>query len=317
MAEISTSIEKAASLLANGEVVSIPTETVYGLAANALDTNAVAKIFEVKNRPAFDPLIVHVHSFDAASAYADTHSKRLRQLASALCPGPITFILPKKPLIPGLVTSGHETVGIRIPNHPLTLALLKTLPFPLAAPSANPFGFTSPTLAMHVQEQLGTKIPMILDGGSSSVGLESTIVEDTPKGVRVLRLGGVSIEQLEDALGEKVAAIKTSSSNPKAPGMLSSHYNPGVQLVAGNPEELAKMYPGKRIAVMAFQSPPKFACETYRVLSPTGNTTEAASVFFHTLRELGKADVDLILAEFAPETGLGKAINDRLRRASV
>jgi L-threonylcarbamoyladenylate synthase len=317
MAEISTSIDKAALLLTQGEVVSIPTETVYGLAANALDTNAVAKIFEVKNRPAFDPLIVHVPSFEAASAYADIQSKPLHKLANALCPGPITFILPKKSIIPGLVTSGHGTVGIRIPNHPLTLELLKTLSFPLAAPSANPFGFTSPTSAMHVQEQLGAKIPMILDGGNSSVGLESTIVEDTPNGVRVLRLGGVSIEQLEDALGEQVADVKTSSSNPNAPGMLSSHYNPGIPLIAGNPEELAKAHPGKRIAVMAFQSPPTFACETYCVLSNSGNTTEAASVFFHTLRELGKADVDLILAEFAPETGLGKAINDRLRRASV
>ncbi len=317
MSIISNDIEHAIELLTRDELVAIPTETVYGLAGNALSTNAVVKIFQTKNRPSFDPLIVHTSSLAEASKFADVSSARIQKLANALSPGPITFILPKKNNISDLVTSGHDTVGIRIPNHPLTFELLSKLPFPVAAPSANPFGFTSPTTANHVNDQLGEKLSLILDGGPSSVGLESTIVKDTKKGILVLRLGGISIETVEEVLGEKVVSVKTSSSNPTAPGMLSSHYNPGTPVLLGNIEENYKFHKGKRIAAIAFQQLPSLHFTSVEILSPNGNLNEAASNLFKALRNLGKTGADIILAEPVPDKGLGKAINDRLQRASV
>ncbi|MDQ3289765.1 MAG: L-threonylcarbamoyladenylate synthase, partial [Bacteroidota bacterium] len=176
MAIIGTDTEQAANLLRAGQLVSIPTETVYGLAANAYLEEAVVSIFEAKQRPAFDPLIVHTHSIQEFDKIAVNIPKRAYQLAEAFMPGPVTLILPRNPKIPLLVTSGNESVGVRIPNHPLTLNLLRKLEFPLAAPSANPFGYVSPTTAQHVNQQLGEKIPYILDGGTCSVGIESTII---------------------------------------------------------------------------------------------------------------------------------------------
>ena len=317
MAEVGSDTNKAAALLKAGELVAIPTETVYGLAANALDTAAVVKIFEAKNRPAFDPLIVHVKAVSEFFAYAEEIPEPALQLAESVCPGPVTFIFKKKNKIPDLVTSGHPTVGLRVPNHLLTLELLNQLDFPLAAPSANPFGFTSPTSAQHVQEQLGKKVPYILDGGECQVGLESTIIDFSSTKPRILRLGGLSLEFIEEALGEKVA-IQTSSSNPQAPGMLISHYNPGKPVLVGEVDKRIGELANERIGVLAFNHfVPGIPRENQRILSPSGDLAEAARNFFGMLRSFNAMPVDVVLAEWLPDEGLGRAINDRLKRAAA
>jgi L-threonylcarbamoyladenylate synthase len=221
------------------ELVAIPTETVYGLAANALNPIAVAKIFEAKERPTFDPLIVHTHALNEVENFVSDIHPALLKLAQVFWPGPLTLLLPKKDIIPNLVTSGLDRVGVRIPNHSLTLELLSKLSFPLAAPSANPFGYISPTKAEHVDKQLGTKIPYILDGGACEVGLESTIVGEENGEIIVYRLGGLSIDDIEAVVG-KVFVQLNQSSNPKAPGQLKSHYAPKKPVYIGNVIEVAK-----------------------------------------------------------------------------
>lgn len=312
MANTGTDEALAAQHLRSGKLVGIPTETVYGLAANALDPIAVARIFEAKNRPAFDPLIVHVANMAEAQKYCSHMPDLAFQLAEKFSPGPLTYILPKNQLIPDLVSSGHSTVGIRIPNHPLTLALLQQLDFPLAAPSANPFGYVSPTTAQHVLDQLGKAVAYVLDGGPCEVGLESTIIDLSGDQPRVLRLGGLSLEELEATLGQKLA-VQTSSSNPKAPGMLVKHYAPNVVLRWENdlPEQLPQ-----NIGCLRFSAPhAAFTTGRQWVLSPNGSLAEAASRLFAVLREIDQAKPDLVLVERFPETGLGRAINDRLKRA--
>ncbi len=316
MADSGTNINKAIQLLRAGQLVAIPTETVYGLAANALNTDAVVKVFEAKNRPAFDPLIVHVNSISAFDTYAQALPDTALHLAEKVCPGPVTLIFKKKSIIPDLVTAGHQTVGLRVPNHPLTLDLLHRLEFPLAAPSANPFGFTSPTHAQHVQEQLGEKVPYILDGGVCEVGLESTIIDFSSEKPRILRLGGLSLEFIEDLLGENVT-VQTSSSNPQAPGMLSSHYNPGKPVLVGEIDKRIDELANKRLGILAFKDfVPGIPQENQRVLSPRGDLAEAARNFFGMLRSFNSMPVDVILVEWLPDEGLGRAMNDRLKRAA-
>ncbi|MDP2189309.1 MAG: L-threonylcarbamoyladenylate synthase [Sphingobacteriaceae bacterium] len=318
MNKLGTDLHFAAAQLRAGKLVGIPTETVYGLAANALDPVAVASIFEAKNRPAFDPLIVHLASFEQAQAYCQNIPDLAYQLAAAFCPGPITFILPKNTRIPDLVSSGQPTVGIRIPNHPLTLQLLQQLDFPLAAPSANPFGYVSPTTAQHVADQLGDKIAYILDGGACEIGLESTIIDLSIAAPKVLRLGGLALEQLEAAVGQKLA-LQTSSSNPKAPGMLLKHYAPNKRLrwaqepASATNEPLADF---SKTAWLRFSEPlAHVPLKQQFILSPSGDFKQAANRLFALLRELDNSTFDLILVEKAPEIGLGRAINDRLKRA--
>ncbi len=315
MAQIGTSKQIAKDFLEAGNVVGIPTETVYGLAANALDLNAVLTIFRVKNRPTFDPLIVHTDSLANASAFVTAIPDQARQLAETFWPGPLTLLLPKRDQIPDLVTSGLPNVAVRVPNHPLTLDLLRSLPFPLAAPSANPFGYISPTTAQHVADQLGDQVPYILDGGPSAVGLESTIVGFDAGIPVVYRLGGTSLEELERVIGP-VDVRSHSTSNPEAPGMLSSHYAPRKPLIllpAGASPEA-----GERVGALVFREPfGGIALNHQRVLSPTGNLAEAAKNLFAHLRALDALPVDVIYAESLPNEGLGWAMNDRLRRASV
>ncbi len=297
--------------------VAIPTETVYGLAANALSENAVTGIFRIKNRPAFDPLIVHVASLQDAGPYVKYIPDVVRRLYAVLGPGPVTYILPKTSLIPDLVTSGHETVGIRIPDHPMTLELLRSLDFPLAAPSANPFGFVSPTTAQHVADQLGDAVGYILDGGPCRIGLESTILDASGPELIVLRLGGLSLEALETAAGEKISQIRLSSSNPTAPGMLLKHYNPGKTVLLGDLKTLAQTAIPAETGILAFREAlPGFPAEHQRILSPSGDMEEAARQLFAHLRAFSAMDIKVVLAESVPETGLGRAINDRLRRAA-
>jgi len=314
MAETGSDIEKAKSLLLAGDLVAVPTETVYGLAGNALNPSAIAKIFEVKGRPRFDPLIVHVPNLKAARLYAEEIPAQAERLAAQYWPGPLTLLLKKRSVITDLVTSGLNTVGLRCPDHPLTQKLLDSLPFPLAAPSANPFGYVSPTRPEHVEEQLGKKISYILDGGPSTVGVESTIVgfeDNTPV---IFRLGGITQEQIESVIGS-VSVNTTSTSNPKSAGQLQSHYAPGKKVIIGDIRELIKKYHSENFGILSFQQ--DYSQRFQYILSPSGEITEAAQNLFSALRTLDKMAIEIILAEFVPDIGLGKAINDRLRRAST
>lgn len=315
--ETGTDIAFAAELLRRGELVAIPTETVYGLAANALNPDAVLKVFETKNRPTFNPLIVHVHSAKDFSKYASEVPELVKQLAEKFSPGPLTFVLPKKSIIPDIVTGGGETVALRVPGHPITLKLLSQLDFPLAAPSANPFGYISPVNAFHVKDQLDGTIPYILDGGNSVVGVESTVVTVENGKLIVLRLGGVAVEDLKDVVGEVELRIN-SSSNPKSPGQLKSHYAPKIPLRFGKMEELLSTYSKEKKAIISFSQ--KYSGENIvaeEILSPSGDLLEAARNLFSALRKLDQTAAEIILAERFPEHGLGLAINDRLERAAA
>ncbi|HSY62599.1 MAG TPA: L-threonylcarbamoyladenylate synthase [Cytophaga sp.] len=306
-------ITQAKQVLEANHVVAIPTETVYGLAGNALNVEAVSTIFAVKKRPNFDPLIVHTHSIEALTDFVKEIPEQALRLAQTFWPGPLTLLLPKKNNIPDLVTSGLDRVAVRVPNHPLTLALLKSLDFPLAAPSANPFGYISPTTAQHVTDQLGNDIEYILDGGACTIGVESTIIGWENGMATIMRVGGLSIEAIEQVIGPvKIQAV--SSSNPAAPGMLKSHYAPGIPMVEGNIEQLISQHPSKKIAVLSFQKAYSSVYKNY-ILSSKGDTTEAAQHLFAAMRELDNCGADIILTEFVPPVGLGLAINDRLKRA--
>ncbi|MFC2176134.1 L-threonylcarbamoyladenylate synthase [Bacteroidota bacterium] len=316
MAEIGTDIKKAAELLKAGKLVAIPTETVYGIAANALNKEAVLSVFEAKNRPHFDPLILHLPDQKKVSEYVSSMPEQAKLLADAFWPGPLTLVLPKNPIVPDLVTSGLDSVAIRIPQHPLTLALLQLLEFPLAAPSANPFGYVSPTTAKHVNDQLGDKIDYILDGGSTTIGLESTIVGFENEKPTIYRLGGLGVELIEEIIGAVEVSLNQSS-NPKAPGMLKSHYAPSIPMYFGNPAKLISNFEGKRIGFLGFMTQIEtIPNDQQLLLSPNGNMHEAAKNLFAYMRKFESLHVDVILSEELPNTGLGKAINDRLRRAA-
>lgn len=319
MATIGKDISKAKTLLEQGQLVGIPTETVYGLAGNALNPDAVAMIFATKNRPDFDPLILHTSAMERVHDFVKEIPFPLDLLASKFWPGPLTLLLPKKEIVPDLVTSGLDTVAVRVPSHPLTNKLLSELAFPLAAPSANPFGYISPTKASHVNDQLGDKIAYILDGGDCQVGLESTIVGLEEGEVTVYRLGGLDLNAIREVVGE-VKVMTHSSSNPKSPGMLKSHYSPTKPFILGKLEDLVLEYSSKGIpfAILSFHQ--KFPSPDHSKqiqLSQTKDLNEAAKNLFAAMRALDTMDVSVILSELLPEEGLGRAINDRLRRAAV
>jgi len=311
---IGTDITEAARFLNAGDVVGIPTETVYGLAGNALNPDAVLRIFTVKDRPHFDPLIVHTHSVTEIEKYVLDIPDMARQLMQRFMPGPLTLLLRKKDIIPDLVTSGLDTVAIRIPNHPLTLELLKQLSFPLAAPSANPFGYISPTTAQHVYDQLNGKIPYVLNGGATHVGVESTIVGFEDGQAIVYRVGGLAVEDIESITGT-VKYNVNESSNPQVPGMLKSHYAPQKQLIFAD----EALLPTKQnVAVIAFDKYISGFDEKQQVLlSPQGDLNEAAKNLFAVMRQLDNSDAVMIFAIRFPDTGLGRAINDRLKRAGA
>ncbi|MFN3996903.1 L-threonylcarbamoyladenylate synthase [Algoriphagus sp.] len=319
MAEIGKDIEKAKFLLVNGDLVAIPTETVYGLAGNALNPEAVALIFDTKNRPAFDPLILHTSSIERVEDFVSYFPTRLRILAESFWPGPLTLLLPRKPIVPDLVTSGLDRVAVRVPNHPLTLTLLESLDFPLAAPSANPFGYISPTKPEHVDAQLGGKIHYILDGGACEVGLESTIVGLEEDEIVIYRLGGLEIAEIEKLVGP-VKIKDHSSSNPQAPGLLESHYAPRKPFILGDLKLLIKENLEKKTDFSVLSFSDFFAGVSFNnhiALSPKRNLHEAAKNLFSAMRKLDEGSASVILAELLPEEGLGRAINDRLRRAAV
>lgn len=310
--KIGNDVVFASNILKTGGLVAIPTETVYGLAANALNEDAVINIFKAKKRPLFDPLIMHFASIHQMENYCDEIPDKARLIAKQFSPGPITFLLPKKTNVPDLITSGLPKVAVRIPNHPLTLSLLNQIDFPLAAPSANPFGYISPTKAEHVFKQLEHEIDYILDGGECSVGIESTIVEFEHDKIIVHRLGGLSVEQLQQ-FGE-IELRLNQSSNPSAPGKLKSHYAPRKPLIIGEVNELLEEFKTKKTAVLSFQ---KKYTSANLILSAKGDFSEAAKNLFSYLRELDESDAEIIISEYLPDTFLGKAINDRLKRAAT
>ncbi|MCB9274036.1 MAG: threonylcarbamoyl-AMP synthase [Lewinellaceae bacterium] len=314
---IGSDIQHAMELLQQEQVVAIPTETVYGLAGNAFSPLAVSTIYAVKGRPAFDPLIVHTSRFERAAAFTTRIPDMAYRLAERFMPGPLTLLLPRSEAIPDIVTAGLPRVAIRVPGHPVAHDLLERLDFPLAAPSANPFGYISPTTAQHVESQLGDKVPYILDGGPCQVGVESTIVGFGDGQAVVYRKGGLAVEEIEAVVGA-VSVRAHSSSNPQAPGMLKSHYAPRVPLVLGELRALHEQYRGKAVGVVAFrQALPGIPLQQQLILSPSGGLAEAARNLFAGMRYLDGLPLDVIIAELLPEEGLGRAINDRLRRAAA
>jgi L-threonylcarbamoyladenylate synthase len=263
---------------------------------------------------------VHCASWQAALQYVEHVPAKAHLLAEKFTPGPLTFLLQKKSNIPDLVTAGSEKVAVRIPNHPLTLSLLQSIDFPLAAPSANPFGYISPTTARHVAENLNGKIPYILDGGPAAVGLESTIIGfDENDRVLLYRSGGISTEEIENVINEKVLPAPSSpQKNPETSGQLKSHYAPNTPLYSGDIDAVKNKFEGKKIATISFTKKIEGIEPAYQfILSPEGNLHEAASNLFAALRKIDQLDADVILTEPFPNEGIGRAINDRLDRAKA
>jgi L-threonylcarbamoyladenylate synthase len=312
---IGKELDQAKALLERGELVSIPTETVYGLAANGFNAAAIAKIYEAKNRPQFNPLILHVANLAQAERLVIEMPDACKRLMQSLSPGPITYLLPKSSLVPDMVTAGSARVAIRIPAHPMALELLTMLDFPLAAPSANPSGYVSPVSAMHVLEGLQGKIRYILDGGSCTIGLESTIVGFEEDAVVIHRLGGITAEQISTITGVEVKTSLAHAS-PTAPGQLKSHYATTKPLLIGNVQQLINAFPGKKIGLLMFEQSAGLTVEKEILLSPSGSLEEAAAGLFRAMRLLDQSDLDVIIAQYFPNTGIGRAINDRLERAA-
>ncbi len=307
-------IEKASDDIKEGNIVAFPTETVYGLGANGLDPIAVAKIFEAKNRPSFNPLILHLSKKESIEKICKINRDVVFKLVDNFWPGPLTLVLPKKEIVPDIVTAGHDTVAVRMPNHPVARKLIEKSECPIAAPSANSFGYLSPTSAKHVEEQLGDKVGIILDGGDSYVGVESTILQIEDDKIMLLRPGGLSVEELEKVVG-KIERKKADPANPNAPGMLKHHYAPKVPIKFIDNINVLELE-GKRIGGLFLkENRYKFKFDEIRFLSAEGSTHEAAANLFKYLHELESSGVDLILTEQIEEKGLGTAIMDRLKKA--
>lgn len=315
---IGIDVAHAARLLREGKLVSFATETVYGLGANALDVHAVARVFAVKNRPYFDPLIVHIADRSWLARIVNEWPETADRLAARFWPGPLTLVLPKTDLIPDLVTSGLPSVAVRMPAHPLALELLRLADVPIAAPSANLFGQLSPTRAEHVAERLGDQIDYLLDGGPCTVGVESTVLLLEPGRAVLLRPGGVTLEEIESVIGPVALPARVTTSDQAAaqsPGMLPQHYAPRTPLVVV--EDLSQVPAPERCGLLTLQLPSdagRFA--VVETLSANGDLTEAAANFFAALRRLDAACVEQIVATPFPNRGLGRALNDRLSRAA-
>jgi L-threonylcarbamoyladenylate synthase len=300
--------------------VGLPTETVYGLAADVFQSLAIARIFEAKGRPLTDPLIVHLPEvgwLDRVVRFTSLEQRGLAEnLASAFWPGPLTLILHKHPEVPDLVTAGSETIAVRVTAHPLFQKVLRRLGSPLAAPSANRFGRISPVTAQDVQSELGEVIPLILDGGRCTHGLESTILSVTGDAVEILRPGPITEDDLNQCghvvrLGGRGGVVNT-------PGSLPGHYAPKKELLILQ-SDIKKVLPKPNTALLAFREPLQEIASRFAkviVLSPSGDLREAASNFYAALRDLDKSEVDMMMAESLPEEGIGVAVMDRLRRAS-
>ena len=316
MSIISKDIQKAVQLLTNEQLVAIPTETVYGLAGNIFSEKAIKSIFSTKKRPFFNPLIVHIPSIDSLDEIVIHVPEKAKLLATAFWPGSMTLVLKKSDKIPDIITAGKDTVAVRVPNHPVTLELLKQLPFPLAAPSANPFGSISPTKPEHVERYFKNDIQQVLDGGSCTNGIESTIIGFENDKPIIYRLGALALEDIEAVVGQITIKNKKEES-PDAPGMLARHYAPSTRtfLVDNIANEVEK-HQGKKIGVLPFKSSLNDGSLTEIILSKNGSMQEAASKLYNSLHELDSLNLDVIIAERFPDNGLGKSINDRLQRAT-
>ena len=307
-------IEEAAFVLRRGGLVAFPTETVYGLGADAFQPVAVARVFEVKARPSFDPLIVHLADAGALGRVSPTDDPRVEALTDRFWPGPLTLVLPRRPEVPDLVTAGLDTVGVRVPAHPAARRLIAAAGTPLAAPSANPFGYVSPTTAAHVAELLGSAVDLVLDGGPCRVGVESTVLSLAGERPVILRPGGVPREALEEALGV-VLDVAGRAERPLAPGQRDKHYATRTPLrILPGPAGPA---PKGRVGLLAWRGPTPAGYAATEVLAPDGSPETGAARLFAALRRLDASGLDLIVAEPCAESGLGHAIMDRLRRASV
>lgn len=306
-------IAAAAAEIRAGGLVAFPTETVYGLGANALDPLAVARIFELKERPRFDPIIVHLDQADRLDQFAREVPELARTLARRFWPGPLTIVLHKTSAIPDIVTADLPSAAFRVPDHPVASRLLRAASTPIAAPSANRFGCVSPTRASHVVEQFGGQLAHVLDDGPCRVGVESTVVSFADGPPKLLRPGGLALEEIESVIG-RIAPPEFESTRPSAPGQLPRHYAPATPLLLA--DSIADP-PTGRTGLLVLQPPDQpagwFALE---VLSATGDLREAAANLFAALRRLDALRLDLILAVPVPDHGLGRAINDRLRRAA-
>lgn len=314
---VGNNIEKAAELLREGKLVVFPTETVYGLGANAMDALAVARVFAMKERPNFDPLIVHISSLDQMERlFQAPVNSQVYVLAEAFWPGPLTMVHKKQPAVPDLITSGLDTVAVRMPSHPIALELIRRAGVPVAAPSANKFGCLSPTQAAHVIKQ-NMQPEYILDGGSTDFGIESTVVSVSDEGVRILRYGAIT----EEALSAHVKVIKGSESNgehlPHAPGMLKSHYAPRKPLYILNHMNQLDLPEGSGLIVNSEAQTKHFPSIVTRSLSQNGDANEMAVNLFAVLHQMeDDPRVKQIYFEAVPETGIGKAIMDRARKAA-
>ena len=316
MSIISKDIQKAVQLLTEDHLVAIPTETVYGLAGNIFSEKAIKSIFSTKQRPFFNPLIVHIPSVKSLNDLVTHVPEKAKLLAAAFWPGSMTLVLKKSKTIPDIITAGKDTVAVRVPNHPITLELLKKLPFPLAAPSANPFGSISPTKPAHVENYFRNSIKMVLDGGSCANGIESTIIGFENEEPVIYRLGALPLEEIEALVGA-ISIKNKKEEKPDAPGMLARHYAPKTStfLVDDVAAEIEKNT-GKKMGVLVFKSSLNNENITEIILSKNGSLQEAASRLYSAMHDLDSKNLDLIIAERFSEFGLGKSINDRLQRAT-
>ncbi len=306
---------KAAALIKSGGIVAFPTETVYGLGADCFNEKAVAGIFAVKERPSFDPLIVHIHDMNQLDILAENMPRAARILAETFWPGPLTIVVPKKASVPDIVTAGLPNVAVRMPNNRIALELIRHSGTPIAAPSANKFGRISPTCASHVREQLGSQVEIIIDGGPCSVGIESTIVSFVDKKPLLLRPGGVPVEEIEKTIGP-IGKPEMNMYTHASPGRSLRHYSPRTPVFLG---ATPLILPGLRKGLLTFTPEPEYVISGFLVvetLSARGDLNEAACNLFAALHRLDHKNLDVIIAKKFPDVGLGVAINDRLIRAS-
>ncbi len=315
MSNIGKEIAQAAQLLKDGFCVAVPTETVYGLAADGTNEEAILKIFFTKQRPQSNPLILHFPTIQAIEPFIEDFPEKLQKLASFFWPGPLTLLLPKSALVPAIVTAGNERVAVRVPKHPMFRELLAQLTFPLAAPSANKYGSISPTQAAHVQQQFGEEIPYILDGGTCENGLESTIIGMENETVVVYRLGSIPIEAIAEVLKEE-PLISTNHNNGKvlASGMVKHHYAPNTPLYFFDEQFTFTPNDG-----FIFFEKNRMNCSSEQVivLSKNGNLTDAAANLYAALHQMDKQGFQRIFIEKFPNVDLGRTINDRLSRATA
>lgn len=309
-------IQKAADIIRKGGTIAFPTETVYGLGADGLNPTAVAKIFEIKKRPSFNPLILHIDDKLKLHNICEVNDERIFKLTNKFWPGPLTLVLPKKNIVPEIVTADNPTVAVRMPNNQIALELIKNAGVPIAAPSANLFNRLSPTKASHVYNQLNDKVDMILDGGNTEVGVESTIIEVTQENIFLLRPGGIAKEEIEELINCKVE-VKQKSRDPNSPGQLPFHYSPNTPLRFITNIDLETLLEKKVGAMFLEKQTVEFPFSVIKILSTKGDLREAAANLFSMLHQLDSQNLDIILVEPIAEEGLGLAMMDRLRKATA